>query len=72
MWDQLRAGVGRFLMSVSVSAARVGGEEGSWVKGSWREDEDEEEDEDEDEEPLYPGLYKALYVFEPEGRDGFG
>lgn len=34
------------------------------------DDEDEEDvfyDVEEEEEPLYPGLYKALYAFEPEG-----
>ena len=28
---------------------------------------EEEEEEEEEEEPLYPGLYRALYAFEPEG-----
>jgi hypothetical protein len=29
--------------------------------------EEEEGEEEEEEEPLYPGLYRALYAFEPEG-----
>ena len=36
------------------------------VRG-WREDEYEDAQQDGDDEPLVPGLYRALYAFEPEG-----
>lgn len=79
-WGGFEMGVGRFSWNMGAGAAPAGkvGEDGYPSKNDLAMNfftaEDEEEDifhdaveGDDEEEPLYPGLYRALYAFEPEG-----
>lgn len=62
--------VGAAAAAASVSAAGEGEGEGDRPSQSVLEmnfEQEEEEAEEEEEEPLYPGIYRALFTFEPEG-----
>ncbi|RDB30414.1 hypothetical protein Hypma_007096 [Hypsizygus marmoreus] len=74
-WDMLKFGVGRFSSWNARPGMSVGPSQGDLDLNFAGDEEDEEEEvyyEDEEvigegEEPLYPGLYRAMYTFEPEG-----
>ncbi|KAG5640913.1 hypothetical protein DXG03_006672 [Asterophora parasitica] len=69
-WDMLRHGwkgagfVDRGGASGAPSQAEM---DWNFRDGAEEEEEEEEEDDGEGETPLWPGLYRALYAFQPEG-----